>query len=172
MIISSFLLQGFGPLLTSALPQSPAQQSRTPLPRCYPQLLSVCWTDPWHHVSPGQELEAALSPAGGAGARPGCRAPASGPRLPGRGEADAGSEEDSQDADGGAAGLCPLRPAHQCPQRPQEVRAHGERLGWGEVVESRERRVLGFRERTGPPLTHCVTLGQLFLFFEPQSPHL
>lgn len=133
---------------------------------------AVCWTDPWHHVSPGQELEAALSPAGGPGARPGCRAPASGPRLPGRGEADASSEEDSQDADGGAAGLCPLLPAHQCPQRPQEVRAHGERLGWGEVVESRERRVLGFRERTGPPLTHCVTLGQLFLFFEPQSPHL
>lgn len=33
MIISSFLLQGFVLLLTSALPQSPAQQSRTPLPR-------------------------------------------------------------------------------------------------------------------------------------------
>lgn len=85
--------------------------------------VSVSVTDPWHHLSPGTELEAALRPAGGAGAGPQRRAPAPGPRLSGRGEADASSEEDGQDADGGAAGLRPLLPAHQRPQRPQEVRA-------------------------------------------------
>lgn len=42
IIISSFLLQGFGPLLTSALPQSPAQQSRTPLPRCCTHNCCLC----------------------------------------------------------------------------------------------------------------------------------
>ncbi|XP_025134342.2 orexin receptor type 1 isoform X3 [Bubalus bubalis] len=111
--------------LAVMVPQAAVMECSSVLPELAnrTRLFSVCderWADPWHHVSPGQELEAALSPAGGPGARPGCRAPASGPRLPGRGEADASSEEDSQDADGGAAGLCPLLPAHQCPQRPQE----------------------------------------------------
>lgn len=147
MSISSFLRQGLFPCSPLPCPRVQPCKQNTPPKGLYPQLLSVCWTDPWHHVSPGQELEAALSAAGGPGARPGCRAPASGPCLPGRGEADASSEEDSQDADGGAAGLCPLLPAHQCPQRPQEVRARGERLGVGRGGGVRERSFLSLREK-------------------------
>lgn len=151
-----------------------AQQSRMTHPRGWTHrcCLCVCWTDPWHHLGPGEELEAALGPVGGPGAGPGCRAPASGPCLPGRSEADAGSEEDGQDADGGAAGLCPLLPAHQCPQCPQEVRARGAWLRVGRGGGCKEGALSALEKDLAPPRIHRVTLGQSCFFSEPQSPSL
>ena len=136
------------------LPQGPAwsrpSEAERPIQGAVPTAaVCVCWTDPRHHVSPGEELEEALRPAGGPGAGRGRRGPASGPCLPGRGKANASSEEDGQDADGGAAGLCPLLPAHQCPQCPQEVRARGEGLGVGRGGGVRGRSSLCFGERPG-----------------------
>ncbi|XP_046517908.1 orexin/Hypocretin receptor type 1 isoform X4 [Equus quagga] len=111
--------------LAVMVPQAAVMEYSSVLPELAnrTRLFSVCdehWADPRHHLGPREKVEAALRPVGGPGAGPECEAPASGPRLPGRGEADASSEEDGQDADGGAAGLRPLLPAHQCPQCPQE----------------------------------------------------